>query len=350
MAGYEITAATPEHLEAIVELARHLDTVNLPDDRGELRALLECSERSYARDIADPSRRQYVLLLRDVSTGRAVGTSSVIAKLGHRDGPYIYFDVRREEKYSETLDRHYVHTVLDTVYSYDGPTELGGLVVHPDYRGRPERFGTLISMARFLLIGMRRADFEDELLAELLPPFAQDGSSHLWEAVGRRFTGLSYREADQLSRRNKEFIRGLFPDSIYATLLDPAAQDAIGRVGKTTEAVERLLRRVGFEYAQRVDPFDGGPHFVAATDRVDPIARLGTAQLATDLPAAGGMPVLAGFDGVVAPYFRCRSARLASDEGAPVARREDLIGLCGDIDDEVAFVPLEPPVRSTADR
>ena len=29
-----------------------------------------------------------------------------------------------------------------------------------------------------------------------------------------------------------------------------------------------MLRRIGFEYAERVDPFDGGPHFVADTDDV----------------------------------------------------------------------------------
>lgn len=350
MDGYEISAATPSHLDAIAELAGHLDTVNLPNDRDELRALLERSERSFARDIPEASRRQYVLLLRETATGRAVGTSSVIAKLGQRDGPYIYFDVRREEKYSATLDRHYVHTVLDTVYSYDGPTELGGLVVHPAYRGRPERLGTLISMARFLLIGMRRADFEDELLAELLPPFAEDGSSHLWEAVGRRFTGLSYAEADRLSRGNKEFIRGLFPDSIYATLLDPAAQDAIGRVGPATQPVERLLRRLGFEYAHRVDPFDGGPHFLAATDRVDPIARLGVARVRTDLPEGPRRPVLAALDTPNPPYFRCRPVQLAGDSEQPELGVDELGTLAESNPGEVSFVPLIPLDRSAMGR
>ena len=29
-----------------------------------------------------------------------------------------------------------------------------------------------------------------------------------------------------------------------------------------------MLRRIGFRYAERVDPFDGGPHFVAPTDEI----------------------------------------------------------------------------------
>jgi arginine N-succinyltransferase len=115
---------------------------------------------------------------------------------------------------------------------------------------------------------MRRSDFRDELLAELLPPLLPDGTSYLWEAIGRRFTGLTYREADRLSKLNKEFIKGLFPDEVYATLLSDEAQRVIGEVGEQTRGVEKLLRRIGFRYAERVDPFDGGPHFLAATDEV----------------------------------------------------------------------------------
>src|SRR6185369_15099157 len=83
------------------------------------------------------------------------------------------------------------------------------------------------------------------------------------------FTDLTYAEADKLSRRNKEFIRGLFPEgTIYASLLPKQAQDVIGKVGAQTRGVEKLLRRIGFRYAERVDPFDGGPHFTALKDEV----------------------------------------------------------------------------------
>ena len=269
---YEIRAASVEHLEDLSQLARHLNTVNLPDDPGAIRHLLETSERSFNGDIRDPRKREYVFVLWDREEGRAVGTSMIIAQLGRRGVPYIYLEVREEEKYSGTLDRHYIHRVLTTRYSYDGPTELGGLVMHPESRRSPERLGSLISYVRFLFIALHRADFRDQVLAELLPPFEPDGSSLLWEAYGRRFTGLSYREADRLSRSNKEFVRSLFPDEIYATLLSPEAQRVIGAVGAETQGVEKMLRRVGFEYARRVDPFDGGPHFTCATDKISLIA------------------------------------------------------------------------------
>jgi arginine N-succinyltransferase len=226
----------------------------------------------------------------------------VIAQLGRRDAPYIYFDVRREEKYSATLDRHFIHTILSSRYSYDGPTEIGGLVVHPSSRRRPERLGTLISYVRFLFIAMRRADFRNELLAELLPPLEQDGTSHLWEAIGRRFTGLSYREADRLSKSNKEFIRGLFPDRVHATLLSDQAQRVIGAVGPQTQGVEKLLRRIGFDYADRVDPFDGGPHFIARTDEVSLVR--GAREVSVEVGAvAAGQSFLVARQTDQPPFF-----------------------------------------------
>src|SRR5260370_39075023 len=76
-------------------------------------------------------------------------------------------------------------------------------------------------------------------------------------------------EADRLSKKNKEFVKGLFPEGpIYASLLPDDAQAVIGKVGAQTKGVERMLRRIGFRYAWRGDPFDGGPHFTAATDEV----------------------------------------------------------------------------------
>lgn len=269
MTRYEIRGATRADQNDVLELARYLDSVNLPNDPAVIAQILELSEQSFSGAITDPNRREYVFVLRDLDAGRVVGTSMIIAQLGRRDAPYIYFDVHVEERYSATLDRHFSHPVLTIGYSYAGPTEIGGLVVHPDARRAPERLGMLISYVRFAWIASHRAAFQDRLLAELLPPLEADGTSHLWEAVGRHFTALSYREADRLSKKNKEFIRGLFPDgNIYVSLLSREAQDVIGKVGPQTRGVEKLLRRIGFRYAERVDPFDGGPHFIAATDDV----------------------------------------------------------------------------------
>jgi arginine N-succinyltransferase len=305
---YEIRAATRVDKDDLLELAKYLDSVNLPNDEPTIREILDHSEASFSGEIGDPRRRSHVFVLRDLERQHDVGTSMVIAQLGRKDAPYIYFDVHVEERYSATLDKHFAHEVLSMGYSYNGPTEIGGLVVHPGERRSPDRLGMLISYVRFLWIALHRAEFQDRLLAELLPPLEPDGTSHLWEAVGRRFTGLDYREADRLSKRNKEFIRGLFPDGeIYASLLPADARSVIGKVGPQTRGVEKLLRRIGFRYWNRVDPFDGGPHFVAATDEVLLVQRTRRCELVSGRIDPSAHPsralVAREYDG--APYFRC---------------------------------------------
>ena len=341
MIRYQIRAATPADQDDLLELARFLDSVNLPNDAGAIAEILDLSQRSFNGAIANPRRREYVFVLRDLEQKRAVGTSMVIGQLGRKDAPYIYFDVLEEEKYSATLDRHFIHQVLSIGYSYNGPTEIGGLVMHPEYRRAPERLGMLISYVRFLWIATHRADMRDNILAELLPPLEADGTSHLWEAVGRHLTGLSYREADRLSKKNKEFIRGLFPEGeIFASLLSPEAQAVIGKTGPQTRGVEKLLRRIGFRYANRVDPFDGGPHFIAPTDDIVLVQRARKGAIAIG-KAAGQRRALVAREHREAPFFECVASPLEITGDGALLVPEDAARALGVVTgDEIAVLPL----------
>jgi arginine N-succinyltransferase len=237
MIRYLLRGVTHEDEENVLALARHLNTVNLPNDRAMVREIIDLSVRSFSRAIEDPRQREYTFVIEDLEHKRVVGTSKIIAQLGRKEAPYIYLDVITEEKYSATIDKHFVHTVLNIGYSYNGPTEIGGLIVHPDARKVPEKVGLMISYVRFLFIALHRGLFRNEVVAELLPPLEPDGTSLLWEALGRHFMDMSYLEADLLSKRNKEFITSLFPSGdIYASLLPKEAQEVIGKVGRREDA------------------------------------------------------------------------------------------------------------------
>jgi arginine N-succinyltransferase len=306
---YEIRGATVADEDQLLSVARYLNTVNLPADRAEIRGLLEHAEKSFSGAVKEARHREYVFVLIDRESDRIVGTSMIIGQLGRRDAPYVYVDVFDEERYSATLDKHFRHVVLKVGYSYSGPTEIGGLIVSPDYRKKPERLGLMISWVRFLFLRMHREWFRDELLAELLPPLEPDGTSHLWNALGRKFTEMTYAEADRLSKKNKEFVRGLFPEGpIYASLLPDDAQGVIGKVGAQTRGVEKMLRRIGFRYAYRVDPFDGGPHFTATTDEVLLVRRTHRARAAAmsaEETATTRTHALVAVDVAGPPFFRC---------------------------------------------
>jgi arginine N-succinyltransferase len=348
---YEIRGSAVDDEAQILRISRHLNTVNLPEEQEGVRQILEASHRSFTQAIKDPKLRQFVFVLVERATGTILGTSMIFAQLGRKDAPYIYLDVIDEERYSQTLDKHFEHTILKIGYSYNGPTEIGGLVLDPTYRRVPERLGTFLSYVRFLFLKMHREWFQDEVLAELLPPLEKDGTSHLWDALGRHFTGMTYAEADKLSRRNKEFIRGLFPEgTLYASLLPADAQSVIGKVGAQTRGVEKLLRRIGFRYAHRVDPFDGGPHFTAMTDEVslvDGSRRFRIAELLSDTTLASSVPtkrrravVAVEPDGP--PFFRAMLAPFEAREGNQCALSASTARALGlDVGSDVWILPLE---------
>jgi arginine N-succinyltransferase len=277
---FVIRDAQRTDLAELMKLAELLDTVNLPYQQKTLLEVIDRSVRSFDARIRNPFSREYLFLLEDAEKERVVGTSLIIAQHGTRDAPHVFFDLYEKEHYSHNVDKHLRHRVLQIGYNFDGPTEIGGLVVHPDFRGKAKA-GKQLSYVRLLYIAMHPSRFCDRVLVELLPRREEDGRSPLWEALGRKFTGLSYQEADRLSRENKEFIQQLFPPGeIYATLFSQKVQDAIGEVGPESDAARALLERIGFRFDDRIDPFDGGPHWSARTDRIEPIRRFGRARLA----------------------------------------------------------------------
>ena len=348
---YEIRGSLIEDEAQILHISRHLNTVNLPEEEEGVRQILEASFKSFTHATKDPKRRQYVFVLIDNHQKKIIGTSMVFGQLGRKDAPYIYLDVIDEERYSQTLDKHFEHTTLKIGYSYNGPTEIGGLVLDPTYRRVPQALGRFLSYVRFLFIKMHREWFRDEVLAELLPPLEKDGTSHLWSAVGHHFTGMSYAEADKLSRRNKEFVRGLFPEgAIYTSLLPKDAQAVIGKVGHQTRGVEKLLRRIGFRYADRVDPFDGGPHFTAMTDEISLVSMSHHVKIAHLLTEAEvhALPVEKKKTAVVAvepdgpPFFRALLAPYVERPGdacAIGAEEAQALGLS--VGDDAWVLPLE---------
>jgi arginine N-succinyltransferase len=270
-------------LPSLKRLAAVLNTVNLPNDEETLEQLIDISVRSFAGKVKHPFEREYLFVLENAKSEEVVGTSLVIAQHGTKEAPHTYYEVSEREHYSVSLDRHFRHKVLSIAYNYSGPTEIGGLVVDPPHRSGPEKPGKQLSYVRFLFLAMHRALFRERVLAELMPPLMPDGRSLLWEAVGKKFTGLTYTEADRLSRQNKEFIKELFPSSdIYASLFPERTQRVVGEVGSQTRGVQRMLERIGFKYVERVDPFDGGPHFEARTQDILLVRQFRTARVSAE--------------------------------------------------------------------
>jgi len=336
-------------LPGLKRLAAVLNTMNLPDNEEALTELIDTSVKSFSGRQPDFSRAGYLMVLEDQDSGALVGTSMVIAQHGTYEAPHVFFEVGEREHYSASIGRHLRHKTLSIGYNYEGPTEIGGLVVDPALRGTEHKPGKQLSYGRFLYIAMHRKRFRDRVLAELMPPLLPDGRSILWEAIGKRFTGLSYQEADRLSRQNKEFIKELFPSAeMYASLLPDRARRVLGVVGPQTRGVQKMLERIGFEYVDHIDPFDGGPHFEADTDDITLVKAFKSAQLSErpleDSELGGARDMLVGysrengrirFRAVRTPViFEGRTARIT-------AEAEELLGAPEGT--QLGFIPFSEP-------
>jgi arginine N-succinyltransferase len=339
---YLLRDAQRSDLSGLKALAAILNSVNLPNDERALAGIIERSRQSFQGRIRNPLERMYVFVLED-RRGRVAGTSMLIAQHGTRESPCTFFAVSEREHYSSTLDRHFRHRVLSIGYHFDGPTEIGGLVVRPGDRGGEEKPGKQLSFVRFLYMAMFREHFRETVLAELLPPLLEGGKSIFWESCGKRFTGLEYQEADKKSRENKEFIQQLFPPGdIYVTLFPPRVQNALGAVGPETRGARRMLERIGFRYVGRIDPFDGGPHYEARLADISLLRDHRRARLAVAPLQRDGVERLAG---VVRPAGKVRfrsvrtQSRIAGDEvQLPRAARDLLEVEPGDF---VHLIPFE---------
>jgi arginine N-succinyltransferase len=329
-------------LDAIVDLARALDSVNLPSDRAFLADRLERSRPSFAGRLRDWRDGVYVFALEDTDSKRCVGTSLILAKLGRPGAPYYWLEVSTEERRSVQLRRRFVHTKLRMRSTEDGPTEIGGLVLDPAYRRHPQKCGKALSVVRFAYISAHPDRFEREVTAEMLSRFAASGKNALWEAFGAKFTGLDYREADRLSGRDKQFIADLFPrDPVYATLFPEEVQAMIGKPNDTAVAAVRILEKVGFDYLHKVDPFDGGPYYGAARDAISSVRErrelvLPGVPREPEEHAEGPLALLSaegalGFRATVVPLDL---------EGSPLLSKESRDALGVSAGDRVSVTPL----------
>ena len=240
--------------------------------------------------------------------------------------------------------------VLRIGYNYNGPTEIGGLVLDPEL---PPQRRSARQVASLRALPLHRAAPRAVPRRGALRAAAAARAGRHARSCGRRSAatspGMTYQEADRLSQNNKEFIQALFPaEPIYASLLpERRAGASSARSARRRKGVEKMLRRIGFEYAERIDPFDGGPHFVAKTDDIslvrDTRALRGRALRAPATPALR-RPSSASFRDHAPWFSACRaSCAVRRWRGrAPDAARRRLDVAAGDV---VWVQPFEARAR-----
>lgn len=340
-----IRSARMDDLEELLRLSTLVYFINLPEDRDIIKEKIQLSLDSFNGVIEDKFKREYIFVMENLENHTLVGTSMIIARHGSPESPHMYLELRELQKYSETIHAGFIHKVLRLKFDPDGPTEIGGLVVDPNYRGHKGKLGRQLSFARFMFVKMKRRWFKDRILSELMPPLTENGESILWEALGRRFTNLSYQDADILSRKNKEFITSLFPKGdIYTVLLPGEVRDAIGKVGSGTEPVKHMLEKIGFRWREHIDPFDGGPHYWADTDKITLVHDTKKYSVAREpLKRKVKTEALVGYLSQSNSEFQCLQTPFELNRGKISLPKAALEALGSESVREVYLTPLQSP-------
>ena len=278
---WRVRPARAADLPAVLELARLTGGgfTNLPMDEAALARRLAWSDASFARSEAAPHNELYLLLLEEVATGRIGGTGMVFSKVG-AEWPFYSYKISTLTQTSKELDRTLRIQFLSLTSDFDGASEVGGLFLHPDLR--TGGLGRLLARARYLFIAQHRDRFGDRVIAELRGQMDPDGNSPFWDALGRKFFGISFPEADQFNAINgNQFIADLMPrHPIYTALLPEAAHAAIGQPHASGRAALAMLLAEGFAFDNYVDIFDGGPTVSARIDDLKTIRSAGETEIA----------------------------------------------------------------------
>jgi len=257
-----------DDLDALYEMANRagFGLTSLPKDRELLQNLIVESQVSFARIGQKPRGEHYLFVLEDLTTGKAVGTCGIVAKVGGFE-PFYAYKVETTIAQSDVLKVRKEIKSLRLVTEHSGPCEIGTLFLSPDYR--KDNNGRVLSLSRFLFMAEFPSRFEPVVISELRGVVTEAGLSPFWESLGRHFFDLDYPNADYLSVVNKKFIADLMPTHpIYIPLLPKEAQEVIGKCHEQSKPALNILLEEGFRFNDMVDIFDAGPIVQCRRDEI----------------------------------------------------------------------------------
>ncbi len=213
----------------------------------EAEAALDAGLGEYAR---------FLFVLEDTSSGEILGTAG-IGVPGHHLLPAFLWE--SDHRFVQGPVHDFDAPAISKSHLADGCAELQSLFLAA--RARGGGMGTLLSRSRLVLISEHASRFPSRFVSELRGVAAEDGSFPFWEGVGRHFTGLSSRQAEEVVAADGTMALGnMLPEGpIPLSLMSREARASLGRVHPSTEGARSLLFAEGFELSGLVNVLDAGP-------------------------------------------------------------------------------------------
>ena len=319
------TAADLAEIERLAS-ASPVGVTALPADRQRLTDIIEASVASMAEEVAFSGEERYLFVLEDKASGRLAGCSTVIAAAGFSQ-PFYTFRNETFVHASGELGLHNRIHVLSLCHDLTGHSLLTGFHLEPAARSQSSA-RELNALGRVLFMASHPQRFAESTAAEIVGISDGQGNAPFWDAVGRHFFAVSYSEAEQMgSSRGRNFLAELMPGyPIYVPMLSDEAQEVIGQVHPSAQAVFDILMREGFETDNYIDIFDGGPVVQARTAALRSVSASQVVSVEVGVPEPpDGLWLVANTK--VADYRAC-ALRLACRADEPLvlsAEQADLL-------------------------
>lgn len=279
-----VRPARPDDIENLISLAKaaYPGMTTLPVDYDVLSKKIDSSTRSTKKNVVSSGDENYLLLMEDTETRTLIGTAGIFAKLGEQDQFYSY-KLNKSTQSCKPLERKLGLETLHLTNHFEGFSEVATLFLDKAYRINGN--GKLLARSRYLYMAQFRERFPQQVMADLRGYFDEHGNSPFWEALGRKFFGISYAEADLFGAVNgNQFIADLMPKHpIYVNMLPKAAQEVIGKPNDQGRAALAMLEKEGFRWNGHIDIFDGAPSVDAYIDQLDTVKNSVSTTLAGSL-------------------------------------------------------------------
>ncbi|NOW44945.1 arginine N-succinyltransferase [Novosphingobium sp. SG751A] len=330
-------AAQTSDLSALYDLSKETGggLTNLPPDKGKLETKLADAACAFARTEDTHEDDRFLFVLEDITTGRILGTCQVFSHVG-TTWPFYSFRKDTFAQYNKELGRT-VHSELLTLSTeLGGCSEVGGLFLHSE--ARSAGMGMLLARSRYLFIRAHRARFAARVVAELRGLVDEYGNSPFWDAVGGRFFGMSFREADEFNGvQGNQFIADLMPKHpLYIAMLPTEAQEVIGMPHISGRPAMRMLEKEGFAFENHVDIFDAGPTMTARTDDILSIHTARAATVVSSSPGDSASPCILAAGSLAS--FRASFAHVSERDDGILVEASALQVLGASIGDPILFV------------
>lgn len=275
------------------------------DDLGVITALLaDCGRPSGSVALAD-SADELLLVAESGAGGAVLGCLRLRAAIGLAL-PRYWYHVGCTVHAARDLQRFHRQRTLLLGNDHTGASELAEIAWARS--GVPlaaqAAVLNLLVQTALLLIARRREGFASHLIVEL--PGLRDaaGQAPFWQGLGRQFCRCDPLLArEQFGDAWRAHAATLLPrQTVYASFLSPAAQDAIAHAAPFSRVLQDVLEAAGLRYSHHISIDDGGPVLEADLDTLAAVTGSRVWTLGPRNAGGATLPMLVLVDGERGPH------------------------------------------------